>query len=463
MMKLVKPLIRQSLVMAVLMTWMVGAHAGPEIEHWTTDNGLKVYYVGAPDLPMLDLRIVFAAGSARDGDKPGLAMLTNGALGQGADGIGVDELAERFESVGAQFGLGSARDMGWATLRTLMLEKEKEAALSTWLKVLSKPDFPEKEFNNSKKLTLVGLQAEKQSPGSLGSKAFFREMYGDHPYAQPENGTEDSINAMTIADMQAFYKQYYVAKNAVLAIVGAVSLDEAKALSQRIAAVLPEGEKAAALPAVPPLKAAKTVRIPFPSEQSHILVGQPGNKRGDPDYFTLYLGNHVFGGGGFTSRLMEEIRNKRGLSYSVYSYFAPMQEFGPFELGLQTKLTQTDEALKVVREQLATYRKDGPSDKELEASKKDITGGFPLRTASNSSIVSYLTMIGFYDLPLDYLDTFTDKIQAISKEQIVDAYQRRVDPDKMLTVIVGGAAEESEDKKPEDGEKEQQADTPQGQ
>ena len=186
------------------------------------------------------------------------------------------------------------------------------------------------------------------------------------------------------------------------------------------------------------------MRIPFPSTQAHVMIGQPGDKRGDKDYFPLYLGNHGLGGSGFTSRLMKEVRVKRGLSYSVYSYFIPMQENGPFMMGLQTKLSQTDEAIKVAREVLAKFQKEGPSEEELKASKLNIIGGFPLRTASNKDIIGYIAMIGFYGLPLDYLNTFTDTVAGINRDQVVDAFKRRVHPDKMLTVIVGGKAVDEE-------------------
>lgn len=414
------------------------AHAAPKIEHWTTANGLRVYYVNAPELPMMDLRLAFDAGSARDGKQAGLAALTNSMLNKGAAGLSETQLAEQFESIGAGFGSGTSMDMASVSLRTITLEKEQKAALDTWLKVLSKPDFPQKDFERVQKLTLVGLQAEKQDPASLGSKAFYKALYGDHPYGQPENGTEESIPALKIADLKAFYQQYYVAKNGLLAIVGAVDRKQAEALAEQVAGVLPTGEAAAPIPEIKPLTEAKLVKIPYPATQAHILVGQIGDKRGDADYFTLYMGNQVLGGSGFTSRLMKEVRDARGLSYSVGSYFAPFAQLGVFEVNLQTKLAQTDEALKVVREVLAKFQKEGPTTEELEASKKDVTGGFPLRTANNSQIVEYVGIIGFYKLPLDYLDTFTGKINALSREQITDAFTRRVQPDKMVTVIVGG-------------------------
>ncbi|MEZ5453386.1 MAG: pitrilysin family protein [Thiothrix sp.] len=433
---MLKTLLAMPLVLWVLLFAPL-AHAGPKIEHWTTSNGLRVYYVSAPDLPMVDLRLIFDAGSARDGGKQGLALITNSMLDKGADGLSEDQLAEQFDAIGAQFSSDASMDMGWTGLRTITLAKEQKTALDTWLKVLAKPDFPQAAFERVQKLMLVGLQAEKQDPEALASKAFYQAIYGEHPYGQPQNGTEASLQALTVADLKAFYQQYYVAKNGLLAIVGAVDRQQAEALAEQVAAVLPEGSAAPAIPEVKPLTEAKTVRIPYPSAQSHILVGQVGDKRGDEDYFTLYMGNQVLGGSGFTSRLMKEVRDARGLSYSVYSYFAPYAQLGVFEVGLQTKQTQTGEALQVVRDVLGKFQQEGPTAEELDASKKDVTGGFPLRTASNSQIVEYLGVIGFYNLPLDYLDTFTGKINALTREQIADAFTRRMQPDKMVTVIVG--------------------------
>ncbi len=161
-------------------------------------------------------------------------------------------------------------------------------------------------------------------------------------------------------------------------------------------------------------------------------------RRGDPDYFALYVGNHILGGSGLVSRLSEEMREKRGLSYSVYSYFLPMEQAGPYQMALQTRNDQADEALAVMRETLDQYLKEGPTGDELEAAKKNITGGFALRIDSNSKILDYLVVIGFYDLPLDYLKAFNDRIMAVTREQIIDAYRRRVLPDAMSTIIVGG-------------------------
>ena len=184
----------------------------------------------------------------------------------------------------------------------------------------------------------------------------------------------------------------------------------------------------------------KVERIPHPASQSHILLGYPGIKRGDPDYFPLYVGNYILGGGGFVSRLTEEVREKRGLVYSVYSYFMPLAELGPFQIGLQTKREQADEALAVVRQTLAKFIQSGPTTKEMKAAKDNIIGGFPLRVDSNGKILSYLSVIGFYGLPLTYLDDFNQQIAKVTPAQVKEAFARRVRPDHMVTVIVGGDA-----------------------
>ncbi len=430
---------------AMLLVISLVSHAAPKIESWETSSGLRVYFVNVPELPMLDLRLSFAAGSAYDGVKLGVAGMTASMLNKGAAGLNADQLAEKFESVGANYSANVGRDTASISLRTLTLEEQMDTALSTWLKVIEKPEFPEADFERLKKQALIGLQAEKQNPGSIASKAFYANLYPNHPYGQPENGNEDSIDKMTTADLKAFYKQYFVNKNGQIALVGAIDKQQAVNIAEGISKALMGGdrgvgEKAAVIPAVKPLDEAKTVRIAYPSSQAHIYIGQPGNKRGDKDYFPLYLGNHELGGSGFTSRLMKEIRVKRGLSYSVYSYFIPMKEFGPFMLGLQTKLSQTDEAIKVAREVLKTFQNDGPSEENLKASKINISGGFPLRTASNSDILGYIEMIGMYDLPLNYLDTFTQVVNDTTREEVIDAFKRRVNLDKLLTIVVGGEA-----------------------
>jgi zinc protease len=225
----------------------------------------------------------------------------------------------------------------------------------------------------------------------------------------------------------------------VVAIMGDLTRARAEAIAEVLTAGLPEaGGPLPPLPPVAPLDVPSTRRIAYPSAQAHIFLGAPGMTRDDPDYFALLVGNHILGGGGFSSRLTEELREKRGLTYSVSSRFSPYQQAGAFQIGLQTRADQTDQALAVVRETLARFTAAGPAPQELESAKQSLVGGLPLRIDSNRKIHGYLGVIGFYRLPLDYLDRFADRIQAVTADQVRDAFQRRIHPDRMVTVVVGG-------------------------
>lgn len=411
--------------------------ASPTIQTWQTTNGAKVLFVPAPEIPMLDVRVVFDAGSARDGNQPGVASFTNNLLNQGAGAWSAQQIAERLESVGAKLELGSLRDMAWVSLRTLTEPEAMHKALETMAAVMAEPRFDQEDVERERQSIQASLLQDEQAPDEVGQKALYHKVFGQHPYAEDPKGTQESVAAIQRKDLIATHKRLYVARNAIVAIVGAVDRAQAETIAESITKGLAAGEHAPPLPAVQPLAEATEANLEFPSTQAHIYVGQPGIKRDDPDYFPLYVGNHVLGGSGLVSILSEEVREKRGLSYSVYSYFIPMREEGVFMLGLQTKNSQAGEALQVLNESLRRYVEAGPTDAQLKAAKQNITGGFPLRIASNSKIVEYLAVIGFYDLPLDYLATFTAKVEAVSAAQIRDAFQRRIHPERMVTVLLG--------------------------
>ncbi|MDH5784187.1 MAG: insulinase family protein [Chromatiales bacterium] len=413
------------------------ATASPDIHHWRTSNGARVYFVPAPQLPMVDIRVTFNAGSARDGNQPGLAMLTNGMLEEGAGKLSANAIAEHFDNLGANTGFESLRDMATASLRTLTDRELMQPAVETFALLLREPSFPKNALERVRKQMLVGLRHESQSPGTLGSKALYEALYGSHPYAGHSSGTMASVRKLSREDVIAYHRRYYVANNAIVAIVGAVDRQQAEQLAEQVMGGLPAGEGAPALPGVPGLSDSTEKHIEHPSTQTHILLGQPGMRRDDADYFPLYIGNHILGGSGLTSRISDEIREKRGLSYSAYSYFSPMAAEGPYLLSLQTKTESRDEALTVLRATLNRFISEGPSEEELIASKKNITGGFALNIDSNKDILGYISMIGFYNLPLDYLDTFITRVNQVTLAQVHDAFKRRIHPDKMVLITVG--------------------------
>lgn len=412
--------------------------AVPAIEHWRTANGVPIYFIPTRELPMVDAQILFNAGSIRDGECPGLAMMTNALLEEGAGDWSADVIADRLDRIGARFSAGSRRDSAWASLRSLVDPRYLQPAVETVARLLKEPTFAPDAVERVRKQMLSGLQERAQSPGAIAQDAFFKALYGDHPYGSPPHGTTASVNAITRADLQAFHRRYYTAANVVVALVGDLDRSAAERLANALVGELPAGEAAPPPPPAPTVPTNRTIRIPHPSSQSHILIGQMGVNRTDPDYYALYLGNHVLGGNGLVSQLAQEIREKRGLAYGAYSAFSPMRQAGPFLINLQTRNDQADTALQVAQTTLREFTANGPSAEALEEARQNITGGFALDLAGNGKLASALGLIAFYGLPLDYLQNYIGTINSITLEQVKHAWQRHVQPDQMITVIVGG-------------------------
>lgn len=414
------------------------ANAGLPIQHWQMDNGVRVVFVENHDLPLLDVSVEFPAGSSRDDkSKPGLASMTQHLLTLGAGGMTEEEISRRMADIGASLGGSFDQDRAGLRLRTLSSARERDQALEIMAKALLSPDFPEAVLEREKTRSIAELKEAKTQPEFIAERAFNSMIYGTHPYALSSMVEPESIAALRREELAGFYRTHYRADHAVIALIGDVTTAQARAIAARLTSTLPRaGGEPQPLPAVSMPKG-ETRKIAHPATQSHILIGQPGMTRNDPDYFPLYVGNYVLGGGGFASRLVEEVRQKRGLVYSVYSYFLPLQQSGPFQIGLQTKREQADEALAVVRKTLQNFIAKGPTEDELKKAKQNIVGGFPLRLDSNKKILDYLAVIGFYRLPLSYLDDFTGKVEKVTVAQIRDAFTRRIQPDSMVTVVVG--------------------------
>lgn len=414
------------------------ALATPKIQHWLADSGARVYFVENHDLPILDVSVDFAAGSGFDTpEKSGLAGLTHGLLDLGAEGLSEDDIARKIADIGAQLGEHFDVDRSGITLRTLSSKVERDQALDILARVLQRPLFPENVLAREKARVIAGLKEAETKPDSIASKAFSKAVFGAHPYGLPASGEVASVEKIQRADIEAFYRSHYSAKAAVIAIMGDITRAEAESIARQITAQLPAAGAVQRIAPVEMQIRPSEQRIVHPATQSHILTGVPGMARNDPDYFPLYVGNYILGGGGFVSRLMNEVREKRGLAYSVYSYFIPTLQPGAFQVGLQTKKEQADLALQLIRDTLREFIAKGPTAKELLAAKQNIIGGFPLRIDSNRKILDYLSVIGFYGLPLTYLDDFAGNVDKVTLAQIHDAFRRRIDPDAMATVLVG--------------------------
>ncbi|MCU0735074.1 MAG: insulinase family protein [Methylotetracoccus sp.] len=434
---------RRALPLLVLFLLGVGtAQAVPEIQQWTTARGTKVFFARTEGLPLVDVRVLFDAGSARDGQQFGLATMTAALLDTGAGDWDADTIAKRLEGVGALLDTSASRDSASLSLRTLTKPELMKVALETAREILLHPRFETADFEREKKRILLSIKQREEAPDDLAGIAFFEALYRNHPYAHPKEGNRDTVEKLTRDDLARFFQTHYVAKNATVVIVGELDRAAAESMAQELAGQLPEGQ---ALPAVPvPETGAQAgmVRKTFPSEQTHVLAGQIGMKITDPDYFPLYVGNHILGGSGFASRVVKEVREKRGLSYSAYSYFYPFREAGPFLMGLQTRNDQAEQALGVLQQTLKDFIDKGPTEQELKAAKQNITGGFVLRLDSNKKLAEQIASIGFFGLPLDWLNTFISKVEAVTAADIHRAFRARIHPNQLQTVLVGAPQRE---------------------
>jgi len=412
------------------------AQAALPIEHWTASSGARVYFVASRGIPMLDINVDFDAGGRRvPADKAGLGGLTHALIKAGSAARAEEEISRRIADVGAQLGGKVDRDRAGLSLRTLSSERERTQAIATFAEILQTPAFPDAAFAREKARLIDSVREEETKPDAIASKAFFRLVYGAHPYALAP--TPRTVAGIQRGDVVAFYRDNYVAGRAVVTLIG----DADRALAERIAEQLTAGlPRAAGAPApLPPVVQARgeTARIAHPASQSHILLGLPAIARDDPDYFPMLVGNYVLGGGGFVSRMVAEVREKRGYAYSVYSYFLPLAQEGPFQIGLQTRTDQADEALSRVRAVLDEFLEHGPSAAELQAAKQNLAGGFALRIDSNGKLLEQVALIGYYRLPLSWLDDFTARVRKVGVAEVRAAFARRVRPGNLVTVVVG--------------------------
>lgn len=430
------------------------ASAAIPLQHWTQPSGAQVYLVESPAIPMVDVQIDFDAGARRDPPaQAGLASVTAGMAGKGiaascapagADGSppacdpALDEnaLGEAWTDLGASFGASATRDRMSFSLRSLTYPDLLPRAAALAARQLAAPAFDAAVWQRERERLGAALRESYTRPGPVAARAFETAVYSGHPYGL--DMTEQTLAAISVDDMRRVYGQILPCR-AKASVVGAVTREQADALVRQLLSRLPQGGCTPLPPVaqVPALQAPVERRIPFASTQAQVLIGQPGIRRDDPDYFALTVGNHILGAGGFVSRLTHEVREKRGLSYGVSSYFTPGLHAGAFTIGLQTRADQADAAIAVVRETLQRFVADGPTEEELRAAKDNLVGGFALRLDSNRKLLGNVANIAWNGLPLDYLDTWTAQVEAVTVEQIRAAFARTLQPGRMVTVLVG--------------------------
>lgn len=412
------------------------ASAAPQIQHWTTTSGVRVFLVETHVLPIVDVQIDFAAGGAyAPVGKAGLASLTHGLLTSGTARLNEEAIAERLADLGANLGGTVDMDRASFTLRTLSSATERDGSVSLLADMLQTPSFPADVLAREKERAIAGIREQDTKPEAQLSRRFMQAVYGDHPYAR--SATAESVASLTRDDLVSFYRTRYGARRASIAIVGDVTRAEAERIANQLTQSLPDAPADEGVPAAS-LPNASTIYVSHHAQQSHIAIGMPALMRGDSDFFALQLGNYILGGGGFASRLTNEVREKRGYAYSVYSYFMAQRGKGPFQIGLQTKRSQAGAALKVVNDTLNTFLRDGPTAAELKAAKQNLVDGFVLRLDSNRKLLDLVATIGYFGLPLEYIEQYPQKVSAVTLADIRTAFARKLPAGHFVTVVVAG-------------------------
>lgn len=418
------------------------------IVDWVTSQGTRVLFLQATEIPMVDVSIDVDAGSRWDpANQTGLASMTQAMLARGwkaaagQPAMNEGAISEAFAELAVQRGGSAGLDRASLSLRTLSDADVLKPAVRLMARLMAHPSFDAQILEREKNRSIASIKESLTQPQSIATKALWKSVYGNHPYGQ--TATPESVAAITAKDLEAFHQKYWQPNRMRVTIVGNLTAPQAKALADALLEFFPKQNAQPSQPSVQ--KPAELVRvapvrqaIAHPATQSHVWLGMPGIARADPDFFALTVGNYIFGGGGFVSRLTEEIREKRGLSYSVFSAFQPLAQPGPFMIGLQTQNAQAPQALKVVEETLARFLKDGPTEKELKAAKQNLVGGFALRVDTNRKLLDNLAQINYYDMPLDYLQTWTSKIEAVTVADVKRAMNRVVQAHQLSVVVVAG-------------------------
>jgi zinc protease len=433
------------LVCLLIFGYFATAHAILPIEKLDSFKGSKGYLVQTKALPMVDIEVSIDAGDRFDpSGKSGLADMVAGLMNYGVRGdqgiLSEAQIADEIADLGANISLAVGGERAILRIRSLSRKDLRDRAVKLAAAMLSSPTYETKVVEREKQRTITNLLEAETKPEFVLERRFTKSIYGNYPLGNTP--TVKSLAAVGVKDLTQFHQQFYRSDRMIVSIVGDVDRAQANEIVQILLQKIPlSGNPIAKLAElqrspVEPL-AQREIQIPFDSQQAHIVMGMTAVTRSNPDYFPLLVGNYILGGGGFVSRLMAEVREKRGLAYSVSSYFVPGKDTGMFRAGLQTKNDQATMALEVMSSTIAKFIADGPSPSELLAAKSNLVNGYPLRIDNNRKLLDNVSSIAWNDLPLDTMEIWTKQVEAVTLEQVSAAFQKYLAMDRMKIVVLG--------------------------
>jgi zinc protease len=414
--------------------------AMPPVQRMVLSNRLILLTGEDHSLPFVTLQLLIDSGSRRDpAGQEGLAHLTAKGLLLGTSQRTANQINEELDFIGATLNGSSGRDNATVSLR--VLKKDLDKGLDLFFEAITQPAFPEEEIRREIEKTLAAIQSSEDQPGEVAEKAFQKALFLQSPYAHPVEGTKASLPQLNRQALLQFFRTYYHPNNAILTVVGDMTPDEVRTrllprLEKWPAAEIPK-EVFKATSANEP----KTLKIDRAISQANIILGHAGISRGNPDYYAVNVMNYILGGGGFASRLTEEVRNKRGLAYSVYSFFDPGKYPGSFQIELQTKNSSAREAISLSLQEMDRIRREPVSERELEGAQKYLIGSFPMRFDSQAKLANFLTQIEYYGLGLDYPEKYPSILKAITRDDLHRVAKTYLHPENYILVVVGNLKE----------------------
>ena len=415
-------------------------YAIPAVQKTILPNQLVVLHCEERSLPFVTFQLLVDAGSSRDPSKEeGLSHITAKGLLMGTPKHSLTTLNEELDFIGASLDASSGRD--YATLTLRILKKDLDKGFDLFMEVLTQPTFPEAEIRREVERTLAAIQSAEDQPGWIAEREFQKALFLEGPYRHPAEGTKESLPKITRDSILRFFQTYYHPNHAILTVVGDMTYDEIKARLLSQLEKWPKGE-------IPKkdfnslfAKSIKKIKIDRKITQANIILGHSGVSRGNRDFYALTVMNYILGGGGFASRLMEEIRNKRGLAYSVGSFFDPGKYPGSFQIVLQTRNASAQEAISIALQQMNRIREEKVSEKELEGAKKYLIGSFPMRFDTQGKLANFLTQVEYYGLGLDYPEKYRSLIESVTREEVLRVAKTYLHPEDYILVIVASLKE----------------------
>ena len=401
------------------------------------DNGMILLLSEKHDIPMVTISMAIKAGSmVEPADKPGLASITASLLTQGTATRTASQISREIDFVGGSLSTSGGDDFASASLR--VLKKDLRTGLDLLSDVLLNPVFDQKEIDRKVKETLAEIQRQKEEPDSIAGDAFAKMVFGDHPYGKTNDEVAAYLPKLVRQEVIDFHAARYSPNNTIIAVVGDVGEQEITQLLNAYFTSWKKKEQPPQPTAQPPLREKTAVqKIDKNITQANIEMGHIGISREDPDYYAVLTMNYILGGGGFSSRLMDNIRDNKGLAYDVHSGFYARKEPGAFSVSIQTKNESANEVIDETLKEIRRMQGELVSEKELADAKAYLTGSFPLRMDTYAKIASMLTAIEIYNLGLDYPHKYPGLINAVTREDILRVAKKYLDPDRMVIVVLG--------------------------